>query len=113
MHEVQERLGANIKRLRRRLGLSQFKLAGLSGISTSHLGEIETGSKWPSARTLQILVDALGVGPEELFKDEDLVAAESYRGEPITRAVLLQLKTRINAAIDESLDEPFEDSGSR
>ncbi|MFW5811915.1 MAG: helix-turn-helix domain-containing protein [Alkalispirochaetaceae bacterium] len=106
MYEVQERLGNNLKRLRRRLGLSQIQLAGKIGISTSHLGEIETGTKWPSARTLQLIVDTLGVGPEEVFKDRELVAAESDRSEPVTRAVLMQLQLRINALLDEAMKLP-------
>lgn len=43
------------------------QLAALSGVSKSHISEVENGSQMPSVRTLCHLAVALGVKPEELY----------------------------------------------
>ena len=103
MNDVQELFAENLKRIRARLGLSQIELANMSGISNSYLGDIETARKFPSGRTIQILVDTLGVTPDELFKDTSLVAAESAQINTVSKAELLQLKKRIAGVIDEAI----------
>lgn len=52
-------LGRNLKLAREARGLTQMRLAELAGLSTSHLGEIETGRKFASAETLELLCGAL------------------------------------------------------
>ena len=69
MTEIQRILLINIKKYRSRLKYSQFDLAGLCGVSTSYISEIETGKKFPSARTLEKIVKALEVRPYKLFID--------------------------------------------
>ena len=71
MTRIQEILRANVKRVRKELGYSQMKLAELCGVSTSFLGEIELGRKFPSAATLQKIADALGLRPFQLFLEEE------------------------------------------
>src|SRR6056297_2677964 len=70
MTKVQELLIKNLKHTRGELGYSQMLLAEKAGISLGFLGDIEAGKKFPSAKTLQKLLDALGLAPYELFMDE-------------------------------------------
>jgi len=70
MTETQRILLNNIKKYRSMLNYSQYNLAELCGVSTSYISEIETGKKFPSARTLEKIVKALEVRPYKLFLDK-------------------------------------------
>ena len=67
MLEIQRLLAKNIKEARKKLGLSQAKLAEMVDCSTSFIGEIEICRKFPSAENLQKLADSLGLEPHQLF----------------------------------------------
>lgn len=69
MTEIQKILLSNIKKYRSLLNYSQFDLAELCDVSTSYISEIETGKKFPSAKTLGKIVKALEVRPYKLFLD--------------------------------------------
>lgn len=71
MTEIQALLAKNLKATRKKLGYSQMKLAEICKISTSFIGEIEIGRKFPSPKTLQLLARALGLKPYQLFFDNE------------------------------------------
>ncbi len=71
MTRIKELLRKNIKERRKTLGYSQMDLAEHCGVSTSYIGEIEIGRKFPSADTLQKISDALGLRPSQLFFEDD------------------------------------------
>jgi transcriptional regulator with XRE-family HTH domain len=61
--------GNNLKRLRKREGLSQEKLARLADISLNALTKIESGfAKKPTIQTVVKLARALEVSIDELVK---------------------------------------------
>lgn len=62
---------ANIKKYRKEQNLSQMNLAEKVGTSTSYLGEIEIGKKFPSIEMIQKIADALNIPPFKLFMSED------------------------------------------
>ena len=63
----------NLKNCRKEKGLSQMKLAELCDTSTSYIGEIEIGKKFPSVEMIQQIAAALHIKPYRLFTDnEDL-----------------------------------------
>lgn len=62
---ARNQLGRDIKRRRKQLGLSQSKLAELSGIGQGHISQIENGSRRPNLATLHKLREALGLPPDE------------------------------------------------
>ena len=65
--------GNNIKRFRRIRGLSQYELADITGLAQNFISAIESGKKWISPETLEILTKALNVKPFQLFiLEEDL-----------------------------------------
>jgi transcriptional regulator with XRE-family HTH domain len=59
--------GRTIRKERRDRELSQEALAHLAGLSPKHVGEIELAKKNPRLTTVLKLVEALGLGPAELF----------------------------------------------
>jgi len=60
-------LGEAIKRQRVAITLTVRDLAAMSGVSPSHLGRIERGERYPSARVLRRIAKPLGFTEDELF----------------------------------------------
>ncbi len=60
-------LGGIIKQQRLSMPLTLQQLATLSGVSSSHLGRIERGERFPSARILRKIAKPLGFEEDELF----------------------------------------------
>jgi transcriptional regulator with XRE-family HTH domain len=61
-------LGANVKRLRKALRLSQERLAELTDLDQPHISEIEAGLINLTIDNVQALAVALGVEPSDLLK---------------------------------------------
>lgn len=62
-------LGEIIRAERDRRGLSQEALADLSGLSRTHVGEIERGEVGLSFSTLEALSDGLGMPMSDIIKE--------------------------------------------
>jgi transcriptional regulator with XRE-family HTH domain len=60
-------IGANIKAVRRALGLNQEDLAEKLGLTQANISRIEASVKGPSAETLLAIADALGCDVRELM----------------------------------------------
>jgi len=60
-------LGEMIRRQRVTIPLTLQELATMSGVSPSHLGRIERGERYPSARVLRKIAKPLGLGEDGLF----------------------------------------------
>ena len=67
MTSLRELLAYNIKKNRKKLGLSQAKLAEKTDLSTQYLAMIELERKFPSPEVLERLALALEVDSPELF----------------------------------------------
>ena len=94
---VHKLLLINMKAARKSLGYSQMILAEKCGVSTSYIGEIEIGRKFPSARMLENLADALGMKPYQLFLDsEDKQEFDKF--EVISR-LYEEVRDRINSEL--------------
>jgi transcriptional regulator with XRE-family HTH domain len=60
--------GKRLRALRKAANLSREKLAEQTGITSSYLGEIERGEKWPKLQILSALANALDVSPARFFE---------------------------------------------
>lgn len=60
-------LGSLLKQQRLRVPLTLRELTDLSGVSSSHLGRIERGERFPSASILRRIAKPLGFEEDELF----------------------------------------------
>lgn len=58
--------GANVRRCRARIGISQESLAARAGLDRSYVGGIERGERNPALKTIVVLASALDVGPSQL-----------------------------------------------
>ena len=78
MTDLRELLAQNIKKYRKIQGLSQEALAEKAGTSTTHIGMIEIGKKFPSTKMLERIAAALGIDTPELFATGTVVFLPSY-----------------------------------
>ncbi|MFC2067121.1 helix-turn-helix domain-containing protein [Chloroflexota bacterium] len=65
--EFNNNLGRIIKQQRVTIPLTLQELAANSSVSSSHLGRIERGERFPSARILRKIAKPLGFDEDELF----------------------------------------------
>jgi len=72
-----EQIGPRLKTLRARHGLSQRRLAALSGVSNATISLIEHGRTDPSMGMLKRILEAMGVSFAEFFAAEER-SAEKY-----------------------------------
>ena len=59
----------NLRRLRRKSGLSQEELADRAGLNRNYIGMIERQENSPTVDALEQISEALGVDPVVLFQD--------------------------------------------
>ncbi len=105
MTQVQELFIMNLKQTRTRLGYSQMILAERAGISLGFLGDIEAGKKFPSAKSIQKLIDALDIAPYELFISSE--ECQIPRHHDFISSMEQELITRIHGQINYVLDKHF------
>lgn len=77
MKEYKQLLGARIRELRKKRGLTQSKLAEKIGIDPKHLSKIEVGSSYPSLYNLEKISKILNVRLQELFNFEHFEERET------------------------------------
>jgi transcriptional regulator with XRE-family HTH domain len=63
----------NLKRERKRAGLSQEKLAELLKMSAKYVSALEMGKRYPSPKAYQRIADILDLEPYQLLIDPDSV----------------------------------------
>jgi DNA-binding XRE family transcriptional regulator len=66
-NEVAQRFGDNLRRIRRRKGLSQDELAARASLHRTEIGLLENGQRVARITTMIQLAGALGVDPTELI----------------------------------------------
>lgn len=67
MTGIKKLLGSKISHIRKEKGFSQLQFAEMLGISTNALSIIETGAGFLTADTLEKILQALDLEPDELF----------------------------------------------
>jgi transcriptional regulator with XRE-family HTH domain len=86
MTDLRKVLAFNMKQHRKRLGLSQAKLAELVDVSDNHIALIETGRRFPSITMLELLAGALEIDILELYsiKTIELAAKKDLKNTILT-----------------------------
>jgi transcriptional regulator with XRE-family HTH domain len=77
---VAERFGENLRRLRRRQGFSQGRLAAQASLHRTEIGLLEHGERTCRIDTLIQLAGAMGVPPGELDDGIDWIPGPEPRG---------------------------------
>jgi len=68
MGTIYQKVGENIRKFRKKQGLSQGKLAELSKIDPKSIIQIENGKRNPTLKTLRRIALAVKVKPSELLQ---------------------------------------------
>nr|AGS53172.1 hypothetical protein [uncultured bacterium contig00060] len=103
-NEIRKILSKNVKDQRKKLELSQEKLAELTGLSVQTINDIEGCRKWVSDKTLAKLSTALNIESYQLLipgyfsQNKKNKSAASY---------LLEIKKKLHKNVDVQIDEHF------
>ena len=99
-------IGERLRYVRQSKKMSIYKLSQSTGISQSHISDLELGRRKPSVETLSRLVVPLGITLSELFNENDDISIltpkereliEYYRTLPENKAdLLLQIGKTLN-----------------
>lgn len=73
-----KRLAQTILELRQAHSFSRAECAKAAGIAREHLWHIETGRTMPGLCTLIKIATALGVGPQRLLSDQDVLLEDRF-----------------------------------
>lgn len=102
--EIRSILSKNVKEQRKKLELSQEKLAELTGLSVQTINDIEGCRKWVSDKTITKLSTALRVESYQLLIP--YFFSQSKKNESPTQC-LLGLKKRILNNVNSQIEEQF------
>jgi len=89
-----------MKKYRQILGISQIALAEKVGCSTTLIGNIEIGKRFPSADNINCIAKALEIKVSDLFMEQE---PESMKA----MASKQELKAKIERVIEKAIDEHF------
>lgn len=92
---IKKQLGAKIKRLRQKNGLTQEQFAERIDIATRTLSGIETGENFVTAETLEKIFKALDVSGSELFAFDHIKPQEELISEIIEDVQKLKDRDKI------------------
>lgn len=69
-------IGNNLRTFRKRLGISQEKLAELAELHRTYIGAVERGEKNISAKNIEKIAGVLGVEPHLLLRSNQSSTSE-------------------------------------
>jgi len=99
MDDCRKLLARNMKKYRQILGISQIALAEKVGCSTTLIGNIEIGKRFPSADNINRIASALEIKVADLFSEDP----ESMK----IMASKRDLKNRLVELIGKTVDDFF------
>ena len=100
MYDCRKLLARNMKKYRQIQGISQAAFAEKVGCSTTLIGNIEIGKRFPSADNINRIAKALEVKVADLFEEQE---PESLKA----MASKQELKTKLERLIGKAIDEHF------
>ena len=98
--ELRQNLSANIKMYRKRLSLTQEKLAEMSELSSQTINDIEGCRTWVSDKSLVKLSEVLYTTPSALLLSKNPTGTEEAS---LDENDLYRLKSQIDSVFDEWL----------
>jgi len=95
---IREVLASNLKENRRKLGLTQEKLAEMANVSLHYISMIETCNKYPKPEMVEHLAKILGIESYKLFNVEDDTDKPLER---LHHSIINDVKIIVKEAVDE------------
>ena len=103
-NELREYLSSNIKHYRKRLLLTQEKLAERTGLSAQTINDIEGCRTWVSDKSLIKIADSLRTTPAELLLP---IRLEKEQKPVMNNTEILKIRSELTAAINAQIQEIF------
>ena len=100
MLDIREILAANIKENRRKMSLTQEKLAEKADMSLHYLAILELARKFPSGEMLERIAKALEVEPYELFK---VATSPQHELEQLRREIKDDIKNAFGERLEQAI----------
>jgi transcriptional regulator with XRE-family HTH domain len=97
-----------MKENRRKLGLSQARLAERADLSTQYIAMIELARKFPAPEMLERIAEALEIDPPELFS---MPTAEAQLRK-FQKAVLIDLEKAVTETVTQVIERNLEKLGA-
>ncbi|MCL2442985.1 MAG: helix-turn-helix domain-containing protein [Treponema sp.] len=104
MAYVKEIFAENLKKNRRKLGISQEILAERAGISTHYVSMIEMARNFPKSDVIERLASALEIEVHELFLVPRAPADEL---EKLHQSIINQIKQTVSESVTSSVESAF------
>ena len=101
MTNLSKLLAYNIKENRRKIGLTQAKLAQKTGFSLSYIAAVEGCSRFPSPKNLEKLAQALEIDTPELFS---MPSSAQDTAVKLQRAILADLSRKLSENVDRTVN---------
>jgi transcriptional regulator with XRE-family HTH domain len=98
----------NLKEFRKNEGLTQMQFAEFCNTTTSYIGHIETGRKFPSMEMIEKMAYVLRIEPYHFFKttNENSYNADAENVFPrLPNAMKNQIKTQIDVSMSKVLTD--------
>jgi transcriptional regulator with XRE-family HTH domain len=108
-NQLRKTLSTNIRVWRKKLGISQEKLAEAVEVSTQTINDIECCRSWVSDKTMARLVEALGVEVFQLFvpPSDSQEGDEAFRLTTVAMQLRQDIKADLGSFIDSYIDSRF------
>jgi len=104
--EIRENLAKNLKERRKKLGISQEKLAEMTNLSVQTIHDIEGCRKWVSDKTITSISIALDIEAYQLLIP-NYCSQEKKEATPAQR--LIEIKKRVIKNVNSQLEAQFND----
>lgn len=70
-NDILQRFGEKVRSYRKNLGISQERLAEISGLHRTYIGSIERGEQNISLKNIVKVAHALGISPAALLQEDE------------------------------------------
>jgi len=103
---IKEILAANLKKNRKKKGLTQEKLAEMADISLRYIAMLELGKSFPSGEMLEKLAKTLDIDAIQFFDISGDSEGSSQQLEP---SIISDIKQAVKEAVKETLNDELKD----
>jgi transcriptional regulator with XRE-family HTH domain len=97
----------NMKEFRKKEGISQMKLAEYLNASSTYIGEIEVGKKFPSMDMIEKIAAVLKIEPYHFLIDRTAKNTENAYPK-LPKSMQNEIKSELNFSINELIRETLE-----
>jgi transcriptional regulator with XRE-family HTH domain len=97
MTDLRQVLASNMRLQRKKLGLSQGRLAEKAETATNYIGLIETGRKFPSIDMLEKIARALQIDTLELFSVQPIPVDEAIKN--LKKEILAEVERLVSSRL--------------